>query len=84
MHEIAIKLAAVENVIAQAQTIASASMNDNSPGVTTLVNHIFNPQNWSNAGDPLFTPWVPPVIAGLTGFDLGLQLQKISGLLNCA
>jgi hypothetical protein len=73
MQEIAIKLAAVENVIAQAQSIANASMNDNSPDVTTLANHIFNPQNWSNAGDPLFTPWVPPVIAGLTGFDLGLR-----------
>ena len=36
-------------------------------------NNIMNPQNRSNCGDPLFTPWIPPVIAGLTGFDLGLR-----------
>jgi hypothetical protein len=80
MHEIAIKLAAVENLLSQAQ--AQMQMN---PGVmmtygqqdpTTLANHIMNPQNRSNSGDPLFTPWIPSVIAGVTGFDLGLRTQS--------
>lgn len=83
MREIAIKLAAVENVIATTQSIGTAAMNGaNSPDATTLVNHIFNPQNWSNTGDPLFAPWVPPVIAGLTGFDLGLR--TVNGPANVA
>lgn len=73
MQEIAIKLAAAENVISQEATIAMQAMNGDGTDPTTLVNHIFNPQNWSNTDDPLFTPWVPPVIAGLTGFDLGLR-----------
>jgi hypothetical protein len=73
MQEIAIKLAAAENVISQEATLAAQAMNGNGTDPTTLVNHIFNQQNWSNTDDPLFTPWVPPVIAGLTGFDLGLR-----------
>jgi len=73
MQEVAIKLAAVENVISQEATLETQAMDGNGTDPTTLVNHIFNPQNWSNTGDPLFTPWVPPVIAGLTGFDLGLR-----------
>jgi hypothetical protein len=73
MQEIAIKLAAAENVISQETNLAMQAMNGNGTDPTTLVNHIFNPQNWSNTNDPLFTPWVPPVIAGLTGFDLGLR-----------
>jgi hypothetical protein len=36
-------------------------------------NNIMNPQNRSNGFDPLYTPWIPSVIAGLTGFDLGLR-----------
>ncbi|HXX68228.1 MAG TPA: hypothetical protein VEK07_13645, partial [Polyangiaceae bacterium] len=73
MEEVAIKLAAAENVISQAAAISTQAMAGNGTDPTTLVNHIFNPQNWSNTNDPLFTPWVPPVIAGLTGFDLGLR-----------
>jgi hypothetical protein len=40
---------------------------------TAVANNIFNPQNRSNGGDPLYTPWIPPVVAGLTGFDLGIR-----------
>ncbi len=72
MHEIAIKLASVETVLANAAML-EANQSDNAPSVTDIVNHIFNPQNWSTTEDPLYTPWIPPVIAGLTGFDLGLR-----------
>ena len=43
---------------------------------TTVANNIFNPQNRSNGGDPLYTPWIPSVVAGLTGFDLGLRTYE--------
>ena len=39
----------------------------------TLLNHDFNVDYRTNDGDPLMTPFIPKVIAGLTGFDLGLQ-----------
>jgi hypothetical protein len=42
---------------------------------TVVANNIFNPQNRSNSNDPLYTPWIPSVIAGVTGFDLGLRFQ---------
>jgi hypothetical protein len=74
MHEIAIKLASVMNLLAS--PMAQPSM-DNSNGFDAAVvaNNIFNPQNRSNSNDPLYTPWIPSVIAGLTGFDLGLRYQ---------
>ena len=89
MQEIAIKLASVENMLASPeakaadQPDASADAADDpnaaSPQYTAgfdpaaTANNIMNPQNRSNGGDPLYTPWIPPVIAGLTGFDLGLR-----------
>jgi hypothetical protein len=77
MHEIAIKLASVENVISQADAIdMAASMGGGGATTNELVNHIFNPQNRSNTNDPLYTPWIPPVIAGVTGFDLGLRTME--------
>lgn len=74
MHEIAIKLAAAEKAIASAATIDAMAAASNGPTTTEVANHIFNVQNWSSAPDPLYTPWIPPVIAGVTGFDLGLRV----------
>jgi hypothetical protein len=51
----------------------NADDNENGYDATGIANNIMNPQNRSNGGDPLYTPWIPPVIAGLTGFDLGLR-----------
>jgi hypothetical protein len=51
----------------------SSSMASGTFDPTAVANNIFNPQNRSNGGDPLYTPWIPPVIAGLTGFDLGIR-----------
>jgi hypothetical protein len=73
-HEIAIKLASVMNLLASPQAQAS-STNNNAFDATGIANNIFNPQNRSNSNDPLYTPWIPPVIAGMTGFDLGLRFQ---------
>jgi hypothetical protein len=82
MQEIAIKLASVENLLGSAQTMAAEAsaadggMNDSGFDPTGTANNIFNPQNRSNGGDPLYTPWIPPVVAGLTGFDLGLRTTE--------
>jgi hypothetical protein len=82
MKEIAIKLASVENLLGSAQTQAALAatmdggMNTSGFDPTGTANNIFNPQNRSNGGDLLYTPWIPPVIAGLTGFDLGLRTTE--------
>ncbi len=74
--EIATKLASVQNLLASSQAMqvadagAGASDTFDARG---LANHIFNPQNRSNEPDPYYQPWIPSVIAGVTGFDLGLR-----------
>jgi hypothetical protein len=72
MQEIAIKLASVMKLLASPQAQPGAT-NNNAFDATVVANNIFNPENRSNSNDPLYTPWIPPVIAGLTGFDLGLR-----------
>jgi hypothetical protein len=78
MQEIATKLASVENYLASstAMMAESADGGDNSLDPTEVCNNIFNPQNRSNSGDPVYSPWIPPVIAGLTGFDIGLRVEN--------
>lgn len=41
----------------------------------TYVNHAFEEQNHSER-DPLITPWIPRVVAGLTGIDMGLRTTE--------
>jgi hypothetical protein len=43
---------------------------------TQMCNHIFDIQHRSNDGDPAVTPFIPSVIAGLTGFDLGIRTRE--------
>ena len=79
MQEIATKLAAVENLLTspqamQAETTDGGTVDGYDP--TSIANNIFNPQNRSNGGDALYTPWIPSVIAGLTGFDLGIRTEE--------
>ncbi len=88
--EIAIKLASVENFLASPQGMPQTGddgggaagddvddSTDNSLDPTTVCNNIFDYQNRSNSvpPDPFFTPWIPPVVAGLTGFDLGVRTE---------
>jgi hypothetical protein len=83
MQEIAIKLASVENLLGS-QQVMQAAMSDGGTvdgyDPTSIANNIFNPQNRSNGGDALYTPWIPPVIAGLTGFDLGIRTSEQANL----
>lgn len=91
MHEIAIKLASVENLLAspQAKAAAAAAMADagaaanmptNGFDPTSYANNIMNPQNRSNGGDPLYAQWIPAEIAGLTGFDLGIRTTEAANV----
>jgi hypothetical protein len=78
MHEIAIKLASVEKLLAGAAQGQGQAAGGAMFDATAVANNIFNPQNRSNSSpsDPLYTPWIPPVIAGVTGFDLGLRTSE--------
>jgi hypothetical protein len=38
-----------------------------------LFNRAFNVQNRSSQPDPLLAPFIPKVVAGIVGFDLGLR-----------
>ena len=49
---------------------------DSAYGPGTLLNHDFNTQNRPGADDPLLASYTPTVVAGLTGFDLGLQAYE--------
>jgi hypothetical protein len=80
MREIAIKLASAENLLASPQAQAPAMTPGAGFDATSIANNIFNPQNRSNSGDPLYTPWIPPVVAGLTGFDLGLRTSQAANV----
>jgi hypothetical protein len=79
--EIATKLASVQQLLASPQTMQAlaADAGPSSFNPTQVANNIFNPQNRSNGNDPNYTPWIPPVIAGVTGFDLGLRLYNVAG-----
>jgi hypothetical protein len=61
--------ATVENVLWNPPANLSVSL-------TVMCNHIFDIQHRSNDGDPLVTPYIPSVIAGLTGFDLGIRTTE--------
>ncbi len=67
MNELAIDLATAENIEKNPADPKSGF------GGPVLFNRAFNVQNRSNQPDPLISQLVPPVIAGLTGFDLGLR-----------
>src|SRR3984957_7098533 len=76
--EIATKLAAVETFLASPQgSQMQSATSDDSLDPTQVCNNIFDFQNRSNSSPPdlYYTPWIPPVVAGLTGFDLGVRME---------
>ncbi|MDB4998633.1 MAG: hypothetical protein JWM74_6065 [Myxococcaceae bacterium] len=62
--ELAVDLATAEVLIAKPPPEAN---------LNGMINHLFNLQNRSNAYDPLINPYVPKVVPGMIGFDLGLR-----------
>ncbi len=73
MNELAIDFSTVMNIIDSVPP-PDPTMGGygSSSDPVTLVNHAFNVRNRSSS-DPLVDPYIPSLIAGLTGFDLGLR-----------
>jgi hypothetical protein len=73
MDELARDFATVMHLIAE----PPAPMDDDEESNEALVyaNHAFAFQNHSTR-DPLVDPWLPEVIPGLVGFDLGLRTEE--------
>ena len=72
-QEMAIDLATCMNILSA--PVDPTDM-DQATNESALCNRAFNIQNRSNDGDPLLTPLIPKVIAGLTGFDLGIRTME--------
>jgi hypothetical protein len=67
MNELAIDLATAEN-------LTKNPPQDPNADVAGIMNRAFDVHNRSNQSDPIVGPYIPKVIAGLTGFDLGLRM----------
>jgi hypothetical protein len=72
MDEVAIDLATVQNIL----VTTAGTMTE---GVNGLVNHAFEIHNRSN-DDRLVKAYIPPSIAGLVGFDIGLRTFEPSNV----
>jgi hypothetical protein len=70
MSNLALKLATAMKIMASTFTADSAY------GAATLLNHDFNTQNIPGPTDDLLASYTPAVVAGLTGFNLGLQAYE--------
>jgi hypothetical protein len=68
MDEVATDLATAENIIG-----ASTGAGTTDAGVNGLVNHTFEIHNRSSDNDRLIKAYIPTMIAGLVGFDIGLR-----------
>lgn len=74
MEELAIDFATVMNLIRNPPSPPAGGLNDVSPQIT-YANHAFAVENRSFS-DALVRPYVPSIIAGLVGFDLGLRTRE--------
>jgi hypothetical protein len=87
MDEVATDLATTQNILKlmpppaaapaaptdpQAQTPDATNM-DMTEGVNGMINHAFEIHNRSSDNDKLIARFIPPTIAGLIGFDIGLR-----------
>ncbi|MEP7053000.1 MAG: hypothetical protein ABJB12_21730 [Pseudomonadota bacterium] len=78
MNELAVDFATVQNMQANPPPLPGGAQQD--PDMMTdplpiYANHAFNVQNRSY-NDVLVQPYIPPVIAGLTGVDFGFRISK--------
>ena len=74
-QELAIDLATVEKILSIPVDPTNKTFDPNG-----LVNRAFNLQNRSNDGDPLLAPYIPTVVPGLAGFDLGLRTTEAANV----
>jgi hypothetical protein len=73
MRELAVDFATAINIIDKVEPPPPDAM-DGAMGPSTLVNHAFNLRERSD-DDPLIRQYIPTVIPGLTGIDLGLRTR---------
>ena len=78
MNEMAIDFATVQNMIKNPPPLPNGAQSD--PDMMTdpvpiYANHAFNLINHSY-DDPLIAPYIPAVVAGLTGIDFGFRLNE--------
>jgi hypothetical protein len=78
LKEIATDLATVMNLIENPPPLIGEGEDAEDPTVT-YTNHAFHYQNRSY-DDPLIAEWVPKVVAGLTGLDLGFRTGEPANL----
>ena len=78
LRELAIDLATVMNLIANPPPLIGEGEDAEDP-TPTYANHAFHYQNRSY-DDPLVAQWVPTVVAGLTGLDLGFRTGEPANL----
>ncbi len=77
MNEMAIDFATVQNMIKNPPPLPGGAQQDPdnmTDPLPTYANHAFNLINHSY-DDPLVAPYIPQVIAGLTGIDFGLRMS---------
>lgn len=78
MRELAIDLSTVMNILENVPP-PDESSEYGETGPVTLVNHTFSFRNLST-NDPLVERFIPPVAAGITGFDVGLRTMTPANL----
>jgi hypothetical protein len=82
MHEMAVDFATVQNLIKTPPTTLPNGFESKDDGMDDplpiYVNHAFNLQNHSY-NDVLSAPYIPKVIAGLTGIDFGFRTSEQVG-----
>lgn len=85
MKEMAVDFATVQNLIKNPPATLPGGFQSSDMGmddpVPVYANHAFNLQNHSY-NDPLSAPYIPHVIAGLTGIDFGFRTSKASSADN--
>ena len=81
MKEVAVDFATVQALIKNPPTTLPGGFQSKDMGMDdplpVYANHAFNDQNRSY-DDPLSAPYIPQVIAGLTGIDFGFRTSKAS------
>ena len=76
MDELARDFGTVMALIAEPPTsVPGGDLGEGESALPTYVNHAFEEQNHSER-DPLIRPWIPAVVAGLTGIDMGLRTTE--------
>jgi hypothetical protein len=74
MDEVATDLATAQNILLNPPAVSSTmATSDYGGGINGMINHAFEIHNRSSDNDKLVSYFIPPTVAGLVGFDIGLR-----------